>query len=296
MPPRTSTCARWTDKVAGKRLIVTADDFGAATSVNEAIELAHRSGILNTASLMVSGRAVEDAVFRAKRMPALRVGLHVTVTDAPSMLDPTLVPLLANERGELSKALLRSGLSFAISSSVRAQLAAEIRAQFEAFRATGLALDHVNGHNHMHIHPTVLSLILEIGREYGMRAVRVPYEPFLPSWRSAHTGLLDRAGFGIFLFPMVRQMRARLRRHGITFNDFLFGISDTGRMTSERVLRMISKLPEGLSEMHFHPATAHWPGMPSYARCEDELAALTNPEVENALKKRGVAIVSFSDQ
>jgi chitin disaccharide deacetylase len=282
--------------VTGKRLIVTADDFGAATSVNEAIELGHRSGILNTASLMVSGRAVEDAVFRAKRMPALRVGLHVTVTDAPAMLDPTLVPLLANESGQLSKALLRSGLSFAVSRCVREQLAAEIRAQFEAFHATGLVLDHVNGHNHMHVHPTVLGLILDIGREYGMRAVRVPYEPFLPSWRSAHADLLARAGFGIFLFPMVQHMRARLRRRGITFNDFLFGITDTGRMTSERVLEMIPQLPDGLSEMHFHPATARWPGMPGYSRCEDELAALTNPEVVGALKKSGITIVSYGDQ
>jgi chitin disaccharide deacetylase len=281
--------------VTGKRLIVTADDFGAATSVNEAIELAYRSGILNTASLMVSGRAFEDALFRAKRMPGLRVGLHVTVTDAPSMLDPTLVALLVDERGELSKGLLRSGLAFSTNGGVRTQLAAEIRAQFEAFQATGLALDHVNGHNHMHIHPTVLGLILEIGRDYGMRAVRLPYEPFLPSWRSAHTDLLARAGFGIFLSPMTALMRTRLRRRGITFNDFLFGITDTGRMTSERVLRMISYLPNGLSEMHFHPATARWPGMPSYARCEDELAALTNPEVGDALKRHGITVVSFGD-
>ncbi|MGC1233590.1 MAG: ChbG/HpnK family deacetylase, partial [Xanthobacteraceae bacterium] len=38
-----------------RQLIVTADDFGAAVEVNEAVEIAHRDGILSATSLMVSG-------------------------------------------------------------------------------------------------------------------------------------------------------------------------------------------------------------------------------------------------
>jgi len=44
-----------------KRLIVTGDDFGLAIPVNEAIEEAHRKGILTAASLMVGAAAAEDA-------------------------------------------------------------------------------------------------------------------------------------------------------------------------------------------------------------------------------------------
>ena len=51
--------------------IVTADDFGAAVEVNEAVERAHRDGILTAASLMVAGAAAGDAVARAKAMPSL---------------------------------------------------------------------------------------------------------------------------------------------------------------------------------------------------------------------------------
>jgi hypothetical protein len=39
--------------------------------------------------------------------------------------------------------------------TARRQLAREIRAQFSAFAATGLTLDHANAHKHMHLHPTV---------------------------------------------------------------------------------------------------------------------------------------------
>lgn len=276
-----------------KQLIVTGDDFGAAVSVNEAIELAHRSGILTTTCLLVGGLSAQDAVARAKRMPKLRVGLHVAVTDAKPVLDPSEIPLLVDEDGQLSGKLLRSGLRFFASKAVQAQLRAEIRAQFEAFAATGMTLDHVNGHNHMHIHPTVLGLILEIGKDHGIRAMRVPYEPFGPSWRAAHTDFAGRFGLGVGLVPMIASMRARLRRSGISSNDFLFGICDTGRMTLDRALAILAQLPDGRSEIHFHPATARWPGMPGWARCEEELAALTNPKLGQALHDLGIAETTF---
>lgn len=278
-----------------KKLIVTGDDFGAATSVNEAIELAHRSGILNTTCLMMSGAAADDAVFRAKRMPELKVGLHVVVVDGRPLLDPSLVPLLVDERGEFSRQLVRAGFSFFLNPRVRPQLAAEIRAQFEAFRATGLALDHVNGHNHVHIHPTVLDVILEIGRDFGVRAVRVPYEPFLPAWQATHTDLGGRFGNGVLLGPLIGLMHGRLRRAGMSFNDFLFGLSDTGHMTSERALQFLSHLPDGVSEMHFHPATGRWPGMPADAQPQEELAALTNERLAEVIKHEDITMTTFGE-
>ena len=64
------------------RLIVTADDFGMSMEVNEAVEEAHRNGILTCASLVVAGDAAEDAVRRAKRLPGLGVGLHLAIFGA----------------------------------------------------------------------------------------------------------------------------------------------------------------------------------------------------------------------
>ncbi|MBN8901989.1 MAG: ChbG/HpnK family deacetylase, partial [Rhodospirillales bacterium] len=125
-----------------KQVIFSADDFGLSEAVNEGIERAHRDGILRSASLMVAAPAAADAVRRARSMPGLRVGLHLVVIEGPAVLPP-----------------------------------AEIRAQFAAFAATGLPLDHANAHKHMHLHPTVGALLLRIGRTFGLRAVRVPAEP-----------------------------------------------------------------------------------------------------------------------
>jgi predicted glycoside hydrolase/deacetylase ChbG (UPF0249 family) len=75
-----------------KNLIITADDFGAAVEVNQAVELAHRDGILSAASLMVSGAAANDGVQRARTMPQLRVGLHLVLVDGKPVLPAGSVP------------------------------------------------------------------------------------------------------------------------------------------------------------------------------------------------------------
>jgi hopanoid biosynthesis associated protein HpnK len=281
-----------------KRLIVTGDDFGLAESINAGIEEAHRQGILTAASLMVGAAAAADAAERARRLPSLRVGLHVVLVEGRPVLPPAAVPDLVDERGEFSSRLVRAGFAYFFRPRVRRQLAAEIRAQFAAFRATGLPLDHVNAHNHMHLHPTLLALILAVGREFGLAAVRVPYEPPLVSWRAARTGLVRRVATAALLSPWIALLRRRLRRAGLKSNRFAFGLYDSGNMRPELVVRLLDRLPEGVSEIYFHPATARSPEidryMPAY-RHQAELAALTSSSAREALRAGGVRRIAFSD-
>ena len=55
-----------------KRLVVTADDFGRAVEVNEAVEEAFTRGVVTATSLMVAEPLAGDAVARAKRLQGLR--------------------------------------------------------------------------------------------------------------------------------------------------------------------------------------------------------------------------------
>jgi hopanoid biosynthesis associated protein HpnK len=266
-----------------KRLIVTADDFGLALPVNEAVERAHREGVLTAASLMVGAPAAADAVARARRMPGLRVGLHLVVVEGRPLLPASALPDLVDARGELPTALFAAGLRFFLHAG----------AQFEAFRATGLRLDHVNAHNHMHLHPTVLGICLRVGPDFGMRAVRVPWEP------------LPRSGVGrgerivrLALAPWVAWLRRRLRRAGLRTNDFVLGLRDSGQLDEARVLELISALPDGTGELYFHLATRSDPELlrraPGY-RHEAELAAALSPRVRAELARCGVQLSGFSD-
>ena len=272
-----------------KRLIVTGDDFGLSLPVNEAIEAAHRRGILTATCLMVGAPAAADAVERARRLPGLGVGLHLVVVRGHPVLPAAAVPGLVDGEGRFDANLVRAGFRYFFLPRVRRQLAAEIRAQFEAFRQTGLALDHVNAHNHMHVHPTVLGLVLDIGREYGMTAVRLPFEP------AAGGGLTARMA-RVFLGLWIALMRRRLAAAGIRCNDFAFGIGNCGRMDRGRLLSLLASLPEGVTEIFSHPATRRWPGIEPEAahfRFEDEFEALIDPGVRTAAAASGAALTTF---
>lgn len=281
-----------------KQLIVTGDDFGLAVPVNEAIERAHREGILTTASLMVGGSAAADAVARARANPGLRVGLHVVVVEGRPVLPARELPDLVDERGELPTDLVAAGFRFFFSRRARRQLAAEIRAQFEAFRRTGLVLDHVNAHNHLQVHPTILALLIEIGREHGAPPIRVPYEPPRASARAVPTQRVRRLLQGIGFGGLRAVMRSRLARAHVAANDFVFGLNDTGAMREDTVLRLLENLPDGVSEMYFHPATRRCPEidrtMADYDH-EGELAALLSERVRARIGELGIRPASFAD-
>jgi chitin disaccharide deacetylase len=282
-----------------KRLIVCADDFGLDPAVNEAVETAHRDGILTCASLMVGAPAAADAVARARRSPGLRVGLHIVLVDGRPFLPPEEVPDLVDASGAFDDNMVRAGFRFFFRPRVRAQLAREIGAQFAAFAATGLPLDHANAHKHMHLHPTVASLIMTIGRRYGLAAVRVPAEPYEPLRRSGASARSASARIGAaFLDLWVELLRRRLRRAGFVVNDHLFGLAWTGAMTEKRVLSLLPHIPEGISEIYFHPATARTGAltrtMPDYHHAE-EFAGLLSAKVRRGIAESGISLIAYRD-
>jgi hopanoid biosynthesis associated protein HpnK len=269
---------------ARRLCIITADDFGLAAAVNEAVEQAHVAGVLTAASLMVAAPAAADAARRARACPRLRVGLHLTLCDGAALLPRRQIPDLVDADNRFHDNMVSAGWRFFARPRVRAQLAAEIRAQFAAFAAHGLTLDHLNAHKHFHLHPTVLSLALQVGREFGLRAVRVPAEPGLTSTR--------------LLRPWLALMRARLRRAGMACNDQLFGLGHSGRMDEARLLQVLAALPAGVSEIYLHPATvsgaAISPSMADY-RHGDELTGLLSPAVRRAVSNSGLQLGGYAD-
>ena len=262
--------------------ILTADDFGLTEAVNEGVERAHRLGVLTSASLMVAGAAAQDAVKRAKTMARLRVGLHLVVIEGPSELRDALI---TDDTGQFPSEQMRLGIDYFFRPRVRRALAAEIRAQFAAFAATGLTLSHADAHKHMHLHPTVGRMMIEIGREFGLTAIRIPAEPAAVM---AACGVPDTHGARA-LHAWSRVLRRQARRAGLATNDAAFGIAWSGHMTEERLLRLIPRLPPGCNEIYFHPAATRDVTlerlMPGYEH-EAELAALLSPRVRAALAAR----------
>lgn len=270
-------------------LVITADDFGLAPEVNEAVEIGCSGGILSAASLMVSAAFAEDAVERALRLPRLRVGLHLALTDAEPTLSPREIPRLVDRRGRLRSDLGRFGLELAVSETARAEMRAEIEAQYRAFRSTGLPLDHVNVHRHFHLHPIVAAMVIDIGSRFGAYALRVPREP-------ARLVRSRRFSGQIVESLCSRLLSRRARRAGVVTPEAVFGLHWSGRVTRERLRLLLESLPYGFCEIYLHPATRDvFPGHAPGYRYVEELGALLDPANAEALRRSGRRLGGYRD-
>jgi hopanoid biosynthesis associated protein HpnK len=202
------------------------------------------------------------------------------------------VPDLVDRSGNFRNDMARAGAAMFFLPKVRAQVAAEIEAQFAAFEATGLKLDHVNAHKHFHLHPTIATLIVKLGKAHGVRGARVPLEP------QAVLGRIEKrkaSGVVVLTAPFARRLRSRFRRAGIAAPDQVFGLAWSGAMTSARLAGLIEHLPDGLSEIYMHPATAPYPGSAPGYLYREELAALIDPGLPGLIAAKGIRMGGFSD-
>lgn len=255
--------------------------------------MAHREGALSAASLMVAGPAAAHAIAIAKRLPSLRVGLHLVVVDGDPVLPKEFIPDIVDRDGRFDAGMVRAAFNHAFRPRVRNQYAREIAAQFDAFRKSGLTLDHVNAHKHFHVHPGIASQILTIGRENGMKALRVPHEPVevLSKIEPAATPIPLH-----IMTPWVRVLQRRAKGFGLRTPDAVFGLRWSGGMTAPRLVGLLGHLPPGLTEIYMHPATSNdfLGSAPGYAYAE-ELAALTDQEVMERVRACGRKIGGYSD-
>jgi predicted glycoside hydrolase/deacetylase ChbG (UPF0249 family) len=125
-----------------KCLIVNADDFGASTGVNRGILECHTRGVVTSTSLMVTGRAVREAVSMSRDHPALAIGLHWdTWGEDEREFDLENVPAVRDE----------------------------FRRQLEAFHdLLGRMPTHIDSHQHAHRAPHVLPVFQELAAPLGV--------------------------------------------------------------------------------------------------------------------------------
>ena len=213
-----------------------ADDFGLSSEVNAAIVHAYREGALTGASLMLGQPGTEEAVDLARLNPGLEVGWHLHLNDSR----PCTV-----ERWPWGRSPAKAGFAIGLIPRMRRLARAEIRAQWEAYRGTGLPCRFVNTHHHLHIHPFVRKQL-----------VRVLPEGFEGWVRWGRPRFFDSGGepFGYRLLERLLQAPSR-SRFDYSVSTTLWGIDRTFRMNADEVRRVRPELGEGLHEFIFHPRT-----------------------------------------
>ena len=167
------------------KLIVNADDFGLHSAVNAGIIDGHRRGIITSTSLMAGGEAFTEAVSMAKQNPKLGIGIHITlVGGVKPVCDSSEVSSLLTPEGvfpenyvEFIKRIYSGKINYS-------ELRKEIHGQIAQIMDTGLRVTHIDGHQHLHVLPTVLPIVIEQAKSFGIHAIRIPDEStgFIPQF------------------------------------------------------------------------------------------------------------------
>lgn len=259
-----------------RRLVVNADDFGFTRDVNRGIVEAHRRGILTSTTLMANGAQFDDAVRLARENPTLDVGVHGVLVQGPDQ--PSTV------------AALIQALALG-----RVKPYDDLKAQVEKIIAAGIRPTHFDTHKHTHLLPPVLDAVARLCEEFRILWVRRPMDLPLtgpPAEIPVSTRFASRAMQGLR-----GRFHRVLSRRGIRTTDHFAGFQMTGRYDAAYLVRLIGNLPEGDTEFMCHPGfcTDELRGASTRLKAsrEQELSALTDQTVREAVERSGVVLANY---
>jgi chitin disaccharide deacetylase len=274
---------------AGVKLIVNADDFGISEAVNCGIVDAHDRGIVTSTSIMATGAAFEHAVALARERPGLAVGVHLVLTEHRPLIGRSAAATLVGADGVFEphlKQLLAKRLKRLISLS---EIRRELDAQIRCVQRAGIAISHLDGHQHVHVLPGIAGIVAELAVAHGIAAVRYPAERvrgyMLRSLKSARR-VAEQAALNLFCASSPLK---DLRRSD-AFVGFYFG----GRLDEANLEKVLADLPHGGTVELMCP-----PGHEDMRPAGDwqyawaaERDALTSPRIRKLVAARGMQLVS----
>jgi predicted glycoside hydrolase/deacetylase ChbG (UPF0249 family) len=244
-----------------KHLIVNADDLGISLPVNLAIRQGFRDGIVTSASLLTNmpafGHAVEEVI---RPSVGLGVGIHLCATSGPPVLPPERVPLLVGVGFQGTRfrhgfvglwQLLHSNRREAALRQIQEEWAAQV----DRAEALGLRIDHLDGHQHVHMIPGLFDLVVGLAQTRKI-AIRVAGEAVRVRQRGPIGALACVANGGLVKNALLTHFAGVNRRRwpSLLCPDHYFGILDTGRMTLARLQNILRTVPDGVSEVTVHPS------------------------------------------
>jgi len=267
-------------------IVFNADDFGAGERTNEAIIHAHREGVLTSTSLMVNEPAADEAAALARETPSLAVGLHVVVSNGLATRPSAIAP-----DGRFMNDPAVAGFRAFFSRAARRAVELEVEGQFARFAATGLGWSHVDGHQHLHMHPVVWDSVIRQCEAHGVRRIRIPYEEWMPF---STGGLARRRIEWLFFRALRRRCLLTLGGRGFIAMDRVYGHLESGRMTREYLLAVLPRLGGRTNEVYFHPGTPHALPLASDPSIDVELHALLDPSVRERIESLGLCLTTFA--
>jgi predicted glycoside hydrolase/deacetylase ChbG (UPF0249 family) len=184
----------------------------------------------------------------------------VNLTEGPPEADPRKVPRLLDGRGYFKRSFPEYYFALRYGRELRKEIEIEIRAQFEKAALCGLALNHVNGHQHVHMIPAIFEIVCRAMRDHGMKFIRVPLEPFFfsPCLADSRHMICNLNLLKLLLLRRLSQISlVSVRRYNLACVGCFVGVLYTGRMNLQVFKTAVNRLEHqsvDVAEVLFHPA------------------------------------------
>lgn len=269
-----------------RTVIITADDLGLWPEVNDAVMAGYDAGIITSVSLRVSARASHAAINSAAMRPGLGLGLHLVLCEGQATLSRKHISGLVDSGGNFSSRPLEAAWLYRRRGGLREQLKAEVRAQIERFLATGLFMTHISGHHHLHLHPTVLSILKELANDYPISAIRKPCGPM---WRwTRRPTSWDRRVEGRAMRVMLGW--GRLRSGVFKGPERVEPLSLERPVTEHGTAQRLANIGAGVTELVCHPGSllGRYDGV-------GEASLVTSATVRAALTDLDIELASYRE-
>ena len=270
-----------------KRVVFVADDFGMSRGTNRGIERAVEAGLVREVSVMATGAALDDAADRLRSLD-VGCGLHLCLTAGSAKTGA--IRGLTDATGRFLPMPRVLGNAFA-GRVRRDDVRVEIEAQLDELGSRQIAVEHLDGHHHVHVFPVIRDAVLAVARSRGIAQLRVPREKARPTLRM---WVLSRLSDGF-----ERRLRREVpRRTNIPVVGLdLVGVSDHAKAFAE----LARRLPPA-AEWVVHPREVDEelehldpPRLGARRATEDELRTLTDPATRELLSDLGVRLCRFKE-
>ena len=273
-----------------KKLIITADDFGLSESINLGIAEAYRKGVVTAASLLINAPATSQAIQLASENPGLEIGLHLGIVESFSASQN---PRLLTPRPYWEGCCLpRDWKEFLLGDYFFYQELwyHEFDLQIRQFLQSFEKMPFINSTQHLHLLPYFQPMLHQLSLKYKISYVRV-------GKKLISSSLLNKRPIQSCGIKVLSKL---FKTKGLKTVDTLLGSDQAGHLTEEAILKLLRKVPTGVSELIVHP------GLPDSALkralpktytnygWEQELAALVSDAVRQQLGQEKITLTNFS--
>ena len=283
-----------------KRLIINADDLGADVARNEGIFEAIEAGVVTAASILVNGPAFHDVLQRmaSTNYDRISFGVHLNLTEGMPLI-PGLKFITGPDgcfcgKTEGHRRLMRSG-----NAALEEEIRQECTAQITALRDAGVRIDHIDGHQHVHIFPAVINSVLRAGGVFGIPWIRIPEEP--PPSVSMDRNNRTLADEAKTFSRLAATAHIGIHASTMRMTDHFRGLYLKGRMSLSRLEGIMGTLPTGLTELMVHPGRVSAGQVEgpfssfSHGDRETELEVLTDGNFRVILAKHNILLTPFPE-